>query len=105
MIALMIALGCGHDHDHDHGEIADTAGQLDPDAEANADPAAGEAVYASTCQGCHEGGSGPEMDETAPKHSDQELVFVIRNGAGDMPPLDLGDQDIADVIAHLRAAF
>lgn len=73
------------------------------------DATAGETVYATTCAGCHgtdgEGGTGPAMTDEVPELTDEEIEDVILNGAGTMAPVDLIDQDRADVIAYLRATF
>jgi mono/diheme cytochrome c family protein len=38
-------------------------------------------------------------------HSDEELVATIVNGTGTMEPVALEDQEIADVLAYIRATF
>ena len=72
------------------------------------DATAGEAVYTSACSGCHgaagEGGSGPALDGALPA-DDAALEDVILNGTGSMAPVDLAEQDLADVIAYLRETF
>jgi mono/diheme cytochrome c family protein len=72
------------------------------------DATAGEAVYTAACSGCHgaagEGGSGPVLDGALPA-TDAAIEDVIVNGTGSMAPVDLIDQDRADLIAYLRATF
>ncbi len=75
------------------------------------DPAAGREKYQRPCNGCH----GPTGNSDVPLHGpllnvyypdDKLLAGIIRNGFGAMPgtpPDKLSDQDMADVIAFIRA--
>lgn len=76
------------------------------------DTTAGEAVFADTCgtSSCHDadgsgGGSGIDLREHVPHHSDYELVSFVLYGVDAMPPLDVSDQEAADVLAYLRSTF
>jgi mono/diheme cytochrome c family protein len=106
--------------DSGSGGVADTGATGDPcgpadvpeqtplDLEADAD--CGAEVWATHCAGCHGaegmgGDDGPPLDEHVPAHTDEELAFVIIAGAGDMPALGLGNQEVADSLAWLRARF
>lgn len=72
------------------------------------DAAAGSAIYTSTCAACH-GADGnvneAKLTEEVPDKSDAELEDIILNGYDEMPPVNLEDQEVADVIAYLRQAF
>lgn len=99
LLALpLLLVACGRS-----GRKDDTAGELVGDA------AAGAEVYAANCTGCHgasgEGGSGPAMADEVPEKSDEELADIIANGGGGMPPFDLAEQDMADLIAFLRENY
>jgi mono/diheme cytochrome c family protein len=72
--------------------------------------AAGELLYLENCADCHledgSGDRGPSLIFHVPKHPDRYLVDLILGGKGDMPAFDeLGDQDVADVLAYLRGTF
>lgn len=75
---------------------------LDGDAVAGAD------VW-PTCGACHgadgSGGIGPAMDQEAADNSDTQLVDIMIYGYGDMAPVGLEDQDMADVLAYIRDTF
>ncbi len=68
------------------------------------DPVLGEELYELSCSGCHGldgagGYGGPNLlDQT-----DDHIADFIQNGEGNMPAFpDFTNQDIADVIAHIR---
>lgn len=75
------------------------------------DPIAGRTKYQRPCAGCH----GPNGNGDIALHGpllnayypdDRLLAGIIRNGFGTMPgtgPSSLSDQDMADVIAFIRA--
>ncbi len=75
------------------------------------DPAAGAQLYADTCGAdiCHgsDGDSGPAADLSVevPARSENELLNVMLDGSGDMLPLNLTDQQAADVLAHVVETF
>lgn len=88
----------------------DTAGGLTGDATN------GAVLFGETCAGCHgadgkgmklEGGIvSADLSVSVPMSSDQSLMGVIQNGVGSAMPSQYTDpQDIADVIAYLRATF
>ncbi len=96
MIAsLLLLVACG-------GSSTDTA-SVTGDATAGAD------VYATSCAACHgasgEGGTGPAMADEVPGKSDAEIEDIVLNGEGSMQAVSLGDQDLADLLAYLRAEF
>ena len=110
---LTSLLGCsdksgetgGHDHEHVHTERPADILALEGDAAAGAD------LYAANCAACHgadgSGGTGPALTEEVPAHeSDEELLHHIIEGPGDMPSFDwMTDQQLADLLAYLRATF
>ena len=74
------------------------------------DAVRGGALFASRCAVCHgddgRGGSqGVNIADHVPYHSDEELVELLAEGGGRMPAPGLSDQEIADVLAYLRATF
>jgi mono/diheme cytochrome c family protein len=75
----------------------------------------GEAVYNSVCAGCHmPQGEGAEGAGAYPALADNELldapsypITLVIYGQGAMPPFGnlLDDQQIADVVNHIRSHF
>ncbi len=72
------------------------------------DATAGAEVYTSACAGCHgadgDGSVGPAMDGTG-ELSDEALEDLILNGDGEMPAIDLSEQELLDLVAYIRATF
>jgi len=73
-------------------------------------PDCGEPVYAEHCASCHgvagEGTSaGPSMTEMMPMHADEQVLFVIVAGTGDMPGFELEQGELAHLLAWLREGF
>lgn len=75
------------------------------------DAMAGGTVFANACGDsiCHgsDGVSGPAADLTVevPVRTETELLDVMLNGSGDMLPLNLTDQQAADVLAYITETF
>jgi mono/diheme cytochrome c family protein len=82
-----------------------------------ADASAGKAVYQKSCQGCHgaDGKGNPGMakvlgekglnlttKETTSK-SDAELMKIISEGAGKMPPQKIGKEEQKQVVEYVRS--
>ena len=63
----------------------------------------GADIVASVCNHCH--GLGNPLASRIDGLDDDEIASVIRNGSGSMPPQDLDDGEIADVIAYLRVTY
>lgn len=79
----------------------------------------GRSIFMRNCSGCHGvdgrgAGRGAPVVEPPPRNltdpafhaqrTDEQLVFVLRNGKGNMPPFGfiLSDQQLQDVLAYLR---
>lgn len=106
--ALTLTIGCGDD----------TGGDTTPTDEIAAivaltgDAANGATVYGDNCAGCHGAdgtgsAAGPDLSGEIAEHSDEDIVTTIYNGDGSMPEYGtkLSEQEIADVLAHLRDLF
>ena len=102
MVALLALAGCDKGSDSAGGDLV-------------GDPVAGETVFQNTCAEakCHGpdgSGSDPKSDaadlaKVVPTKSDAEIETIIQNGFALMAPVDLSDQETADVIAYLRQEF
>jgi len=78
------------------------------------DPAKGRGIYASRCSGCHGPNGSPTM-AAVPNFSmgqglmksDNEIMGVVKKGKTVMPGFEavLTDNEIRDVIAHIRTLF
>ena len=40
-----------------------------------------------------------------PNHTDEELIFVLLAGSGDMEPIDIDNHSAAHVLSWLRAEY
>ena len=79
------------------------------------DPALGADVYDASCAGCHGAAGGGEaesgvvgaadLSEHVAETEDHHLEEVILDGVGEMPAIDLSEEELADVIAYLRQEF
>jgi mono/diheme cytochrome c family protein len=63
----------------------------------------GGAIVQSVCNHCHEPYNS--LAVRIEGFDDDDIASVIRNGSGYMPPQDLDADEIADVIAYLRATY
>jgi mono/diheme cytochrome c family protein len=107
----MMVMGCGSkkapgdgtdsalDSGDDSATGGDDSGTVFDSAEAASIARGGEIVQ-EVCSHCHDP-SG--LAERAAALDDDTITSVIENGFGAMPPQDLDEQQIADVIAYLRA--
>lgn len=73
-----------------------------PAAGGTVDAAAAEEKFKSTCAACHgadlSGGAGPNLQQVGSKYSKDDIVGIITNGKGAMPPGMLKGED-AEVVA------
>lgn len=76
------------------------------------DAAAGETVFTSTAcssAACHGAdgmsGSAPSLSGVVSARSDDQVIDAVLDGKGGMPPQNLTDQQMADVLAWLRDTF
>ena len=77
-------------------------------AKLNGNAAEGKVYYENKCSRCHgtdgRGGQGLNLIEHRDGHDDAELIDTILEGSGSMPSFNhLEDQEIADIISHIRA--
>ena len=111
-LAMMLS-GCGADSaasGDDSGDATDDSattgrddsGGLDTSAVA-ASIARGAAIVDSVCEHCHTPYN--PLAARIDGLDDDDIAHVIRNGSGNMPPQDLDDGEIADVIAYLRVTY
>ena len=108
-LAMMLG-GCGADaapgnHANDSVAATDDSG-LSETGDSGVDEASitrGADIVASVCNHCH--GFGNPLAARIDGLDDDEIASVIRNGSGSMPPQDLDDGEIADVIAYLRVTY
>ena len=72
------------------------------------DATAGEPLYSNHCASCHGatagGGSGPNLVKELKDHDLEDMIDVVLDGDGSMPPFDsLEDQQIADIMAYIKS--
>lgn len=97
----------------DDSSVSDPCAVADPDANAfeiEGLPECGEPLYRTHCESCHgpsgEGTSaGPPMTEMMPMHPDEQILFVVIAGSGDMPGFELEQAELAHLLAYLRESF
>lgn len=97
-------VACG-DKDDDTGGGGEYAAILALEGDVDA----GQEVFVGTCSGCHgadgSGGTGPDLNDHAPHHTDSDILDIVFNGQGSMPGFTLTDQEAADLLAYFRASF
>ena len=111
----MMLGGCGAEpaasgHDDSVDSTADTGTSGTDDTGSVLDTAAiaasvarGAAIVDSVCERCHTPYN--PLAARIDGLDDDEIASVVRNGSGYMPPQDLDDGEIADVIAYLRVTY
>ena len=92
------------------GDSGDSNSEVDAILALTGDATAGGTTFANTCAACHgaDGASGyaANLVEEIPSKDDAFIVNIIINGdGGGMPAQDLSDQEVADVLAYVRATF
>ncbi len=108
-LGLMLG-GCGADPaaSGDSVQSTDDSWTSETDDSGNVDTVAasvarGAAIVDSVCERCHTPYN--PLPARIDGLDDDDIAYVIRNGSGYMPPQDLDDGEIADVIAYLRATY
>ncbi|MDY0408460.1 cytochrome c550 [Virgibacillus soli] len=95
-IIIISSMGIGH-RDAIQGKDDDEAGQTETTLD---DP---EEIYQNNCAACHgadlSGGMGPGLDKVGSKHDADEIVEIIHNGLGNMPPQNVADEE-AKILAE-----
>ena len=108
----MMLGGCGADSaapgNDDSVDSTDDSGTSAADDTGNVDTVSasitrGAAIVDSVCERCH--GPYNPLPTRIDGLDDDEIASVIRNGSGYMPPQDLDDGEIDDVIAYLRVTY
>lgn len=91
MLSFLYILACGG-HEHPTVEL--------PEGDATI----GEELFVESCSGCHNAdGQGGYGGPNLLGHPDDHIVDYVQNGQGNMPSFpDYTDQDLADIIAHIR---
>ncbi|MEZ4379926.1 MAG: cytochrome c [Nannocystaceae bacterium] len=78
------------------------------------DSMSGESLYGTHCASCHmadgtgnDGLGYPSLVEHASHESDEEIVEIVLEGEDAMPAFrsQLSDQEVADVLAYIRATW
>lgn len=117
--ALLVLGACGGGDDNAADEPADNndAGTEEPaengteapaeeEADEGAQNTAAEGIYSQSCASCHgqnlEGNIGPELSAIGSKLSKDEILNVIKNGQGSMPPNLIQGED-AEAVAEWLA--
>lgn len=66
------------------------------------DVVTGEQLFTDVCGACHSDGGAPDL--TAHAHGAGQIRQIVREGEGQMPPLDssrLSDSDLEAVLAYM----
>lgn len=77
--------------------------------EPASDLARGKAVYARYCNVCHPGGgagSGPSLTALAPRLTDEQIEYAVRQGKKRMPgykTTDISDADLDGIVVYIRS--
>ena len=104
---LLLATACGGDNAQEPEPApANPAPAEDQQQENTADTANAEELYnQSSCAGCHgvdlSGAAGPALTKVGAKYSQEEILQIIEQGQGAMPPGLLKGEDAEAVAAWL----
>lgn len=93
IVSLFLCIGlvaCGHEH----SDVTLPDGNAETGAE----------MFTQSCSGCHgSDGTGGYGGPSLLGQTDDHIADYIWNGEGSMPAFpDFSEQDIADIIAHIR---
>lgn len=91
VLSVFILSGCGAGSDQENGTDVEEGAPPDENGAAAYDEAAAKEAYqAGTCANCHggnlEGSVGPSLEEVGQKYSADEIIDIMNNGIGEMPP-------------------
>ncbi len=111
MTLVLCSLACGGVDD-----VPDpTEARIDAILMLEGDATFGQALYTMECTSCHDGlggavsARGSQITFAVPERSDRYLLRTLLEGLAcplTMPSYaDLEDQQLADVLAHMRATF
>ena len=110
-VAWAFMVGCGDD-----AEASDPVAERIEDILAlQGDTVLGQARYTMECTACHDGlggavsGRGSQIRDVVPDRSDSSLLRTLLVGRACALPMPsfaaLSDEDLAAILAHLRATF
>ncbi|RYG74401.1 cytochrome c [Lentibacillus lipolyticus] len=93
------ACGGGDDGGTDNGDSAGDNG------EGATETAGAEEIYQNNCASCHggdlSGGAGPDLTAVGADYSKDDIVDIIQNGKGGMPPQDVAEEDAQTLASWL----
>lgn len=95
---LLVLGACGGDSNDNAGDNGNNDGNNNNAGES---VAAGEDVFRDNCASCHgadlSGASAPELTNIGSSLSADEILDIVENGQGGMPPGMASGQDAVDV--------
>jgi cytochrome c551 len=104
--ALVIGLAaCGGGNDNSGTDTSKDTGKNTGTDTASSD--AGAKIFDQKCSGCHggdlTGGMGPNLTKVGSKYSKDDIMNIIKNGKGQMPPNVVSGDDANQVAQWLAA--
>ncbi|MBU5466418.1 cytochrome c [Virgibacillus sp. MSJ-26] len=91
-VILVSVLGVNQRNDIQQAEEGEPTEEVQ-EGETSDDP---EALFENNCASCHgddlSGGMGPDLTQIGNKHSADEIKEIILQGQGDMPAIDVEDE-------------
>jgi mono/diheme cytochrome c family protein len=92
---------------------SDPSGRAQPISALNGDAARGGPLFTQQCASCHgangkgDAASGAsDLTPLSKKYTTFMFASVVVNGSGRMPPMPaLKDQEVADIVAYIKATF
>jgi cytochrome c551 len=106
-VLLLFVTACGGGDNAQEADPAPAAPapEGNQQQEGTADAAAGEKLYKQSCAGCHgvdlSGTAGPALTQVGAKYSQEEILQIIEQGQGAMPPGLLKGEDAEAVATWL----
>ena len=102
---LLTTIACAGDDADKSSETEETEDTQATESDSEPD---GEALYSTHCASCHgdDGTGGSERGiEGELHHSDEELIDVILNGDGEMPGINVTEEEAQAIVDWMRASF